>query len=845
MAEAEKHDSATDVDVFEQTPEHDFRYKTLSWQLVSALMIAEIVSNGMLSLPSALAVVGIVPAVVLIVFFGVFALYTAKLLIDFKLTHLSVHNMGDAGYILGGPVVRELLSAGTIIFAIAGTGSELLSGQQALSALSNNGLCSIYLLLIFAVATLLLALPRTLNQVGWLGLFSAGLITISGIVAMIGAGSNPLPGRMLSATIPTNFYQAFLAITNPVFAYAGHFMFFILISEMKRPEDAMKAAWVLQTFSTVFYAVFAVVIYVYIGNTVASPALFSLPETWSKVTFGIALLNFLIAGSLYSHTAAKILFVRWFRHSRHLYMHTVLGWAVWVTLCFAAVVVAFIFAVSVPIFSYLIGIAASLFASWYTYGIAGFFELHTTYTRKGGWVGIRQRPIHTLLALFTIAVGAFVCVAGTYVSIRLINDAYRDGILLRDTTMTTALYSVPIASRNYSPSWRQQVSAFLFCVFFNLGCITIHTTQLLVLIVFGWPWSRGLYKRGIRYTKGSFGLLLILMCQWFAPTKLRITFETKGKGKFSQEQIEEIAVKDEDGNIVALDLPKKFVLISNHQIYLDWWYAWNLTYFIGKNGIHRSVYITLKKSLQWIPVIGPAMQFYDFIFLARSWVSDRAKLSKSLSALGKAAQQEDDPFVFFIYPEGTLVSKDTRPISKKFAEKTGIDDMTNVLLPRSTGLHYSLRSLSPRIRDLKLIDITTVYPGIPPLRYGQDYYTLRSVFLHRMPPPVIHMHLRMFDVASEVPIGDLSRTNSAVLPDSKAPVEVEIPDREKSVFDVWLRELWQEKDESITRWFNTSSFDNFHLDIPLRLRTKREVLDAFAFFIPSGVQYLWTTIRGH
>lgn len=37
---------------------------------------------------------GIVPAVILIVFLGVFALYTAKLLIDFKLNHPEVHNMG-------------------------------------------------------------------------------------------------------------------------------------------------------------------------------------------------------------------------------------------------------------------------------------------------------------------------------------------------------------------------------------------------------------------------------------------------------------------------------------------------------------------------------------------------------------------------------------------------------------------------------------------------------------------------------------------------------------------------------------------------------------------------------
>ena len=51
------------------------------------LMIAEIVSNGMLSLPSSLAVVGLVPGIILIVFLGVFGTYTSWLLIKFKLRH--------------------------------------------------------------------------------------------------------------------------------------------------------------------------------------------------------------------------------------------------------------------------------------------------------------------------------------------------------------------------------------------------------------------------------------------------------------------------------------------------------------------------------------------------------------------------------------------------------------------------------------------------------------------------------------------------------------------------------------------------------------------------------------
>jgi hypothetical protein len=124
------------------------------------------------------------------------------------------------------------------------------------------------------------------------------------------------------------------------------------------------------------------------------------------------------------------------------------------------------------------------------------------------------------------------------------------------------------------------------------------------------------------------------------------------------------------------------------------------------------------------------MQISKFIFLARSWASDRVELVSHLSALGLQAERQDKPFTLFLYPEGTLVSKLTRPISKKFADKMGIvrsvscrglclipsfktfkPDMTNTLLPRSTGLHYSLRTLAPCMPALQLLDITTVYPG--------------------------------------------------------------------------------------------------------------------------------------
>ena len=105
---------------------------------------------------------------------------------------------------------------------------------------------------------------------------------------------------------------------------------------MKRPQDAMKAAYTLQGFATVYYTVFAVVMYVYLGPGVASPAFSSRPVKWQKVTYGIALPNFQIAGSLYAHTSAKLFFIRLFRNSIHLHENTVIGWATWTGLapCF-------------------------------------------------------------------------------------------------------------------------------------------------------------------------------------------------------------------------------------------------------------------------------------------------------------------------------------------------------------------------------------------------------------------------------------------------------------------------------------------------------------------------------
>lgn len=106
------------------------------------------------------------------------------------------------------------------------------------------------------------------------------------------------------------------------------------------------------------------------------------------------------------------------------------------------------------------------------------------------------------------------------------------------------------------------------------------------------------------------------------------------------------------------------------------------------------------------------MIWFRFIFLARSWAADSKYYINRLASLAELTKRRGQPLTFFLYPEGTLVSNDTRPLSKKWASKSGISDLRHILLPRTTGLHVALRSLAPRIPDLHLLDLTVAYEGM-------------------------------------------------------------------------------------------------------------------------------------
>lgn len=133
--------------------------------------------------------------------------------------------------------------------------------------------------------------------------------------------------------------------------------------------------------------------------------------------------------------------------------------------------------------------------------------------------------------------------------------------------------------------------------------------------------------------------------------------------------------------------------------------------------MHGHIYIILKDSLKYIPLIGTSMMLYGFIFLSRKWAKDKERFQYRLRKLSTnhggplSGTTTLDPMWLLIFPEGTNLSDNGRASSAKWAEKNGISDLRHAMLPRSTGLLYCLSELQ-KTTDW-MYDCTVAYEGVP------------------------------------------------------------------------------------------------------------------------------------
>lgn len=121
----------------------------------------------------------------------------------------------------------------------------------------------------------------------------------------------------------------------------------------------------------------------------------------------------IIAGVIYGHVAAKYIFVRCFRGTRHMTKRTKTSTLAWTGITLTIWVIAWIIAESIPNFNDLLSLISALFASHFTYTLSGVFGLFLNY---GHWFDNWKQIAQFVANWAVIAIGATVCVAGLYSS---------------------------------------------------------------------------------------------------------------------------------------------------------------------------------------------------------------------------------------------------------------------------------------------------------------------------------------------------------------------------------------------------------------------------------------------
>ncbi|KAJ5404411.1 hypothetical protein N7509_004282 [Penicillium cosmopolitanum] len=411
--DTEKPLSAKDLEPFGNEETAEVKYRTMKWWHCGMLMIAENVSVGILSLPSAVATLGMVPAAIMIIFISALSWYTGYEIGQFKLRHPQVHSMGDAGELLMGRIGREVLGIGQLLLLIFLMASNILTFNILMNVLTDHGTCTLVFGVVGLVICFLGALPRTMNKVYWMSVISFVSVFVATVVTMVAAGVETKTQVVNEATKEVSFREGFLAVTNIIFAYLAHVAYFGFMSETEDPRTFNKSLAMLQIIDTVLYLVSALIIYHYVGPDVKSPAISSLSPIMSKIAWGLAIPTTILSGVVLGHVACKYIYVRMFRGSDKMHSRSFLSVGSWVAICIGVWIVSWVVAESIPVFNDLLSLISALFGSWFSFGLPAIFWFHMN---QGQYFKNWRKSFLTIINVGVLGIAIAICVLGLWVS---------------------------------------------------------------------------------------------------------------------------------------------------------------------------------------------------------------------------------------------------------------------------------------------------------------------------------------------------------------------------------------------------------------------------------------------
>ncbi|KAH7113520.1 transmembrane amino acid transporter protein-domain-containing protein [Dactylonectria macrodidyma] len=361
------------------------------WDTVSLLMTNQ-VGLGVLSLPSVLKVLGIVPGVLAIIGIGCLSWYTAFELVQFYGHHQHVLNIADMARVVGGRKFAIVAGIGFLIQTIMTATSVVVALSVAGDVLSSHSVSTIVFMAIGCLCCWLLCVPRTAKFVSWTGIpccisiITATLLVIIGLILENPTDApDPWKKNLVIFAKPT-FRDGLNACLKICYAYSSNINFVSYMPEMIDPmRDSNFALVWLEIASISFYTMAAVAVYCLAGEYTVSPALGSASSRIAQIAYGIVLPSILSKGLSFGHAGIKYLYVQimtYFKITHEMTAPTTRSWSIWMTIVTGFWVVCFVLSMAIPDFDSILSITSATTIAWFTFGFSAILWFHLNWSIK-------------------------------------------------------------------------------------------------------------------------------------------------------------------------------------------------------------------------------------------------------------------------------------------------------------------------------------------------------------------------------------------------------------------------------------------------------------------------------
>ncbi|PLB53816.1 putative amino acid transporter [Aspergillus steynii IBT 23096] len=427
------YEDATHDAVFGEITEEGPNYRNVGFLGTIVLMMKTQIGLGVLSIPTAFNVLGMVPGVICLIAVSCITTWSDYVIGTFKVNHREVYSIDDAGGLIFGPVGRGFLGVVFTLFWIFIDGSGILGISISLNAISTHGACTAIFVAVSAILGFALGSIRTLGRITWLAWVGLPSILTAILIVTIAVGVQDRPAAAPQTDGPwvsdfkvvgnPTFTEAISAVSSLLFAFSGTPGFFSIASEMRNPRQYTTALLICQAGVTTVYIVIGVVLYYYCGSYVSSPALGSAGGLVKQICYGIALPGLIVTTTIVTHIPAKYVFLTLLRGSRHLTSNTWVHWSTWFGCTLSVTVIAYIIASAIPVFDSLVSLIGALLGTLMCFQPMGCMWLYDNWHRKSE--GSKRWVLMVGWSVFVIVLGTFLMVAGTYGSVVAIMQSYK------------------------------------------------------------------------------------------------------------------------------------------------------------------------------------------------------------------------------------------------------------------------------------------------------------------------------------------------------------------------------------------------------------------------------------